>query len=272
MRVAVRRLRAVLRTARPMLDRAWSNDLRHELDLFGRLLGAVRDLDVLIERLTREATEVGAGTGETERLLRAVAVAARRGADAAPGGDGRRTLLRPARPPRGRNHIPPGDTNRSHGRAAREKGVQEAPRVREAHLPRRRPTAAQAADPRQARALRRRARSSALAALRQRDSSRPRRGSRTSSASTTTPSWRSASCDGSLGSWIRAASHSPQVVSPSARSNGSSRRDATCRSLEERRADEGRRRGRDDQPALKRRTRRTRPTRRSWRRSSAASL
>ena len=69
MRVAVRRLRAVLRTARPMLDRAWSNDLRHELGLLGRLLGAVRDLDVLIERLTDEATELGTDTGETERLL-----------------------------------------------------------------------------------------------------------------------------------------------------------------------------------------------------------
>ena len=68
-RVAVRRLRAVLRTARPILDRAWSNDLRHELDLFGRLLGAVRDLDVLIERLTSEASELGVDAGETERLL-----------------------------------------------------------------------------------------------------------------------------------------------------------------------------------------------------------
>ena len=69
MRVAVRRLRAVLRTARPMLDQAWSNDLRHELDLLGRLLGAVRDLDVLIERFTNDATGLGADVGETERLL-----------------------------------------------------------------------------------------------------------------------------------------------------------------------------------------------------------
>jgi CHAD domain-containing protein len=69
MRVAVRRLRTILRTARPMLSRAWVDDLRSELDRFGRLFGSVRDLDVLIEHLTREATEAGAGTGETEGLL-----------------------------------------------------------------------------------------------------------------------------------------------------------------------------------------------------------
>jgi CHAD domain-containing protein len=68
-RVAVRRLRAVLRTARPMLERAWSDSLRHELDLFGQLLGAVRDLDVLIEHLTDEAKELGAGNADTEALL-----------------------------------------------------------------------------------------------------------------------------------------------------------------------------------------------------------
>ena len=138
MRVAVRRLRAVLRTARPMLDRAWSNDLRHELDLLGRLLGAVRDLDVLIERLTHEATEIGADAGDDRAARRAVAVAARRGADAAPGGDGRPALLLPPRPPRGRNQVSPGDTNRSHGRTARAKGVREPPCLRKAHLTRRR--------------------------------------------------------------------------------------------------------------------------------------
>jgi CHAD domain-containing protein len=68
MRVAVRRLRAVLRTARPMLDRAWVDQLRDELDVFGQLLGAVRDLDVLIERLGQEGWELGAG-GDLERLL-----------------------------------------------------------------------------------------------------------------------------------------------------------------------------------------------------------
>ncbi len=69
MRVAVRRLRAVLRTARPLLERAWSDGLRHELDLFGRLLGAVRDLDVFIEHLAAEAGELGADATETGALL-----------------------------------------------------------------------------------------------------------------------------------------------------------------------------------------------------------
>ena len=69
MRVAVRRLRAVLRTARPILERAWSDSLRHELDLFGKLLGAVRDLDVLMEHLADEAKELDAGASETEALL-----------------------------------------------------------------------------------------------------------------------------------------------------------------------------------------------------------
>ncbi len=69
MRVAVRRLRTVLRTARPMLERVWSDHLRRELDLFGQLLGAVRDLDVLIVRLTAEANELRADADEVEELL-----------------------------------------------------------------------------------------------------------------------------------------------------------------------------------------------------------
>ena len=77
MRVAVRRLRAVLRTARPMLERAWSDSLRHELDLFGQLLGAVRDLDVLIEHLADEAKELGAGRHRHRGAARAAAIGAR---------------------------------------------------------------------------------------------------------------------------------------------------------------------------------------------------
>jgi CHAD domain-containing protein len=55
MRVAVRRLRSVLRTARPMLDEAWVGRLRDELDWLADRLGAVRDLDVLIGDLGAEA-------------------------------------------------------------------------------------------------------------------------------------------------------------------------------------------------------------------------
>lgn len=54
MRVSVRRMRAVLKAARPLLDAAWADGLRAELGWLGRALGPVRDLDVLIERLRGE--------------------------------------------------------------------------------------------------------------------------------------------------------------------------------------------------------------------------
>ncbi len=50
-RVATRRLRADLRTLRPVLDSAWSEPLRDELRWIGTLLGRVRDADVLAELL-----------------------------------------------------------------------------------------------------------------------------------------------------------------------------------------------------------------------------
>ena len=53
-RVATRRLRAVLRVARPLLDREWADGLREELGWLGGSLGPVRDLDVLVEHLTEE--------------------------------------------------------------------------------------------------------------------------------------------------------------------------------------------------------------------------
>ena len=53
-RVAVRRLRALLRSARPMLDRVWTDQLRDELGWLGRSLGSVRDLDVLLLHLQDE--------------------------------------------------------------------------------------------------------------------------------------------------------------------------------------------------------------------------
>ncbi|MGH3931053.1 MAG: CHAD domain-containing protein, partial [Pseudonocardiaceae bacterium] len=77
MRVAVRRIRAALRAARPLLDRAWADDLRAELGWLGRALGPVRDADVLIERLrgraaafdesSRHATDVLLDTLVAER-------------------------------------------------------------------------------------------------------------------------------------------------------------------------------------------------------------
>ena len=50
-RVGTRRLRSHLRTFRPLLDRAWADGLRDELGWLGAELGAVRDREVLHERL-----------------------------------------------------------------------------------------------------------------------------------------------------------------------------------------------------------------------------
>lgn len=53
MRVAIRRLRATLRTFRPMLDQSRTEPLRAELQWLGGLLGAVRDGDVLRSRFDK---------------------------------------------------------------------------------------------------------------------------------------------------------------------------------------------------------------------------
>jgi CHAD domain-containing protein len=50
-RVAARRLRSDLRTFRPLVDRDWAEALRTELRWLGRLLGPVRDAEVLGARL-----------------------------------------------------------------------------------------------------------------------------------------------------------------------------------------------------------------------------
>jgi CHAD domain-containing protein len=55
LRVAVRRLRAFLRVARPILDREWTDELRAELKWLGRALGAVRDHDVLLLHIRAQA-------------------------------------------------------------------------------------------------------------------------------------------------------------------------------------------------------------------------
>jgi CHAD domain-containing protein len=51
MRVSVRRMRAALKAASPLLDVEWADGLRAELGWLGRSLGPVRDLDVLLPRL-----------------------------------------------------------------------------------------------------------------------------------------------------------------------------------------------------------------------------
>lgn len=73
MRVAVRRMRAALKAARPLLDRTWADELRAELGWLGRVLGPVRDADVLIERLRSRAAAFDATSQEAaETLLEAL--------------------------------------------------------------------------------------------------------------------------------------------------------------------------------------------------------
>ena len=57
-RVAVRRARSLLRSARPMLDRVWADQLRKELDWLAHSLGQVRDLDVLLRDLRDQVTDL----------------------------------------------------------------------------------------------------------------------------------------------------------------------------------------------------------------------
>jgi CHAD domain-containing protein len=58
LRVAARRARAVLRAARPVLDKEWSEPLRDELKWLGGSLGPRRDLDVLLTHLRQEIAQL----------------------------------------------------------------------------------------------------------------------------------------------------------------------------------------------------------------------
>jgi CHAD domain-containing protein len=55
LRVATRRLRSVLKTAAPLLEGSWVDEIRGELSWLGEELGPARDDDVLIAHLQEEA-------------------------------------------------------------------------------------------------------------------------------------------------------------------------------------------------------------------------
>jgi CHAD domain-containing protein len=59
MRVATRRMRAVLRSVRGVLDPKWADPLVSGLTWLGQLLGFARDLDVQLEYLRSEASQLG---------------------------------------------------------------------------------------------------------------------------------------------------------------------------------------------------------------------
>ena len=58
MRVAVRRLRSDLRTFRPLLQSDWADELSSALRPLAASLGAVRDLDVLVERFDARGADL----------------------------------------------------------------------------------------------------------------------------------------------------------------------------------------------------------------------
>jgi CHAD domain-containing protein len=60
MRVATRQLRAILRTASPLLVPEWAHSLRDELRWLGRLLGPARDLDVQLAYFREESASLDA--------------------------------------------------------------------------------------------------------------------------------------------------------------------------------------------------------------------
>lgn len=69
-RVSTRRLRSDLRTLHPVLDAAWADGLRADLAHLARALGAVRDTDVLLGRLTADAEALGHDADAGRALLR----------------------------------------------------------------------------------------------------------------------------------------------------------------------------------------------------------
>ena len=71
MRVAARRARSALRTARPLVARQWADELRAELKWLGGELSTARDLDVLLAGLQEDAAEVGKPAAPIMRQLEA---------------------------------------------------------------------------------------------------------------------------------------------------------------------------------------------------------
>jgi CHAD domain-containing protein len=79
-RVATRRLRSDLRTFRPLVDREWSTALRDELGWIARILGEVRDGDVLLARLRSLAAKL---RGDREEAIAPVLASLQASRDAA---------------------------------------------------------------------------------------------------------------------------------------------------------------------------------------------
>jgi CHAD domain-containing protein len=82
MRVGCRRLRSDLKTFRPVLDRRWADRLRADLAWLADALGAVRDAEVLRERLRHTAAVDPVAPLDADAVAHLDAVLARRYEDA----------------------------------------------------------------------------------------------------------------------------------------------------------------------------------------------
>lgn len=90
MRVAARRLRSVLRTFGPLLEPEWASMLRTELGWIASELGAIRDTEVLMDRLDEDADLLG----EPDAAVARAAIDARLQARIAAGRSGALAALR----------------------------------------------------------------------------------------------------------------------------------------------------------------------------------
>ena len=195
-RVATRRMRALLRAARPGLDERWAEGLRTELGWLAGETSAARDLDVLVEEFLPRVERLGEADSEggayvldglTADRAAARARGARRArqpavlrAGRAPGRRGREPAARGARP---------ADGARSSGASTGGCARRRAGRARSPTM-RRCTASGSRASARGTRASWRRSRTTA----RGRRSSAPRRASRTCSAPTRTPSSPRSAC------------------------------------------------------------------------------
>jgi CHAD domain-containing protein len=68
-RVATRRLRSDLRTFRDLLDHDWTHSLRHDLRQLGTDLGAVRDTEVMLDRLRTRIERLPAADQEAAKPI-----------------------------------------------------------------------------------------------------------------------------------------------------------------------------------------------------------
>ena len=69
MRVAARRIRSILKSFSALLDEPWASSLAEELAWMARELGAIRDTEVLLERLDRHADDLGGDDGALARSV-----------------------------------------------------------------------------------------------------------------------------------------------------------------------------------------------------------